>query len=375
MSHQRPRKYELTSESQSLLGRTVYRIRRHDGVLGGWVESEANLAQDGNCWISDEAAAVADARVVGNAQVRNLAIVSGRATIMENATIGGTARVFGSSIINGVAAILDSASVSGATITDSAIVEGHAVIAGPVTMRGLTRASGASQLSGKILLCGHTIVGGHVVLVGGSQDAPPLFIERADCDPPITQEPPEAQQSDTDEGFTWRFLGREGVVSALDAPVSPSPGARPVAPRSAATLSAQTSLQHVPPSMPLATQTFPGFTVVVGQVTAADRPVSVTTLWSLPTGGTSVSVQLFGAAVPPIEIVSAVRLSGPPELNDQLSQEALRAWLTATLLKHREALNIDTTLWSRHETEVIETTGPVVAGHAGRRLTFRREGS
>lgn len=61
------RKYELTEEKKEVLGRTLYRIRAlkdfevsngtiiHAGDLGGWIEKEDNLSQEGSAWVSDEA--------------------------------------------------------------------------------------------------------------------------------------------------------------------------------------------------------------------------------------------------------------------------------------------------------------------------------
>ena len=69
------RKYELTEEKKVFLGRTLYRIRAlkdfelldgtiiHAGDLGGWIEKEDNLSQEGSARVSG------DARVSDNARV------------------------------------------------------------------------------------------------------------------------------------------------------------------------------------------------------------------------------------------------------------------------------------------------------------------
>ena len=61
------RKYELTKKKKVFLGTTLYRIRAlkdfelldgtiiHAGDLGGWVEKEDNLSQEGSAWVSGEA--------------------------------------------------------------------------------------------------------------------------------------------------------------------------------------------------------------------------------------------------------------------------------------------------------------------------------
>ena len=52
------RKYVLTDETMKHLCYTLHRIKAvrsfgnvQEGKLGGWVESEENLSQEGNCWV------------------------------------------------------------------------------------------------------------------------------------------------------------------------------------------------------------------------------------------------------------------------------------------------------------------------------------
>ena len=61
------KKYELTNESIELTKDdeskvTLYRIKAlkdfcdvKEGELGGWVESEDNLSQEGTCWVYEDA--------------------------------------------------------------------------------------------------------------------------------------------------------------------------------------------------------------------------------------------------------------------------------------------------------------------------------
>lgn len=65
------KKYELTAECKDFLGRKLYRIRAlidfdivEEGDLGGWIEKEENLSQEGNAWVYD------NARVYGDAEIR-----------------------------------------------------------------------------------------------------------------------------------------------------------------------------------------------------------------------------------------------------------------------------------------------------------------
>ena len=68
------KKYELTSECKIFLGRKLFRIKAlisfgdvSEGDIGGYIEKEDNLAQDGDAWVSGDAEVYGDARVYGNA--------------------------------------------------------------------------------------------------------------------------------------------------------------------------------------------------------------------------------------------------------------------------------------------------------------------
>ena len=94
------KKYELTTNTIVHNGRTLYQIKAlknfgiiREGDLGGYIESEKNLSQEGSAWVSDDAwvgdnAWVGDdARVSGNARVRDNAWVRGNARVRDNARV------------------------------------------------------------------------------------------------------------------------------------------------------------------------------------------------------------------------------------------------------------------------------------------------
>ena len=102
------KKYELTSETKDFMGRTLYRIRAlvsfgdvRAGDLGGWVEAEKNLGQDGNAWVYGNAEVYGNARVFGDARVYGNAEVYGDARVYGNAEVYGNARVFGDARVYG----------------------------------------------------------------------------------------------------------------------------------------------------------------------------------------------------------------------------------------------------------------------------------
>ena len=71
-------KYEFTDETIIYDGHVLHQIRRlSDNKIGGWIEKEENLSQEGNCWVDDVAYVYDDARVYNNAQVYGEVRVSG----------------------------------------------------------------------------------------------------------------------------------------------------------------------------------------------------------------------------------------------------------------------------------------------------------
>lgn len=70
------KKYELTAEFIEKWGKKLFRIKAlisfgsvEVGELGGYVEKEDNLAQDGNAWVYGNARVYGDAEVYGDAKV------------------------------------------------------------------------------------------------------------------------------------------------------------------------------------------------------------------------------------------------------------------------------------------------------------------
>ena len=127
------KKYELLSDDtvKTASGITLYRIKAliaigllvSSGDLGGYIESEKNLSQDDNAWVSGNARVSGDAWVSGNARVSDNAWVSGNARVYDNAWVSGNARVSGDAWVSG------NARVSGdAWVSDNAWVYGNAAI-------------------------------------------------------------------------------------------------------------------------------------------------------------------------------------------------------------------------------------------------------
>ena len=95
-------KYELTDEAKNINGITLHRIRALRDIpsacvktddLGGWIEKESNLCQNGNAWVYGDARVYDNAWVSGNAWVYGDAEVSGNAKVSGNAEVYGDAEV------------------------------------------------------------------------------------------------------------------------------------------------------------------------------------------------------------------------------------------------------------------------------------------
>ena len=155
-------KYELTDETMEFHINsedvyTLYRIRALEdfgdvkkGDLGGWVESESNLSQKGNCWIYDESKVFNNARICDNgnvhdeATVRSGAVIQDNARILNQASIRGRAHISGNSIIkNNVVIrnallldckIQDEVKISGTAMLNHVYISDNAIIRPSVMM-------------------------------------------------------------------------------------------------------------------------------------------------------------------------------------------------------------------------------------------------
>lgn len=156
------KKYELTDETRVWKGRTLHRIRAlieleldtgdtvKPGDLGGWIQSELNLAQESNAWIADEAIVCDSARCFESALVSDHAIVSGEAQVFGKAWVCDNAQCYGHADISGTA-----------WIHDNARVYERSSVSGSVWVRGDSEVCGFAVISGDVkinsaFVCGHT---------------------------------------------------------------------------------------------------------------------------------------------------------------------------------------------------------------------------
>ena len=116
-------KYEMTDEVRTMNGgQAVRRIRfLRDGLwgpagtLGGYLQSEENLSQSMDCYVSDEAVVMGDAEVSGNAVVRDQAVVRGQAMVTGWGHVVGDAVVQNMAEVGGFSWVMDQVVFEGYT--------------------------------------------------------------------------------------------------------------------------------------------------------------------------------------------------------------------------------------------------------------------
>ena len=157
------KKYKLTDETINLNGATLYRIEAlkdfgeiKKGDKGGFIESENNLAHEGDAWVSDNAHVYGDACVFDNARVYNNAFVSGYAQVYGNAFVYGNAWLYDNTRVCGYAWVSDNARVYGdANVCDDSSVFGNALVYdnarvyGDALVRGYACVCGDAEISNK----------------------------------------------------------------------------------------------------------------------------------------------------------------------------------------------------------------------------------
>jgi len=155
------KKYELSNEYIEDGDRKFYRIRAlkdlsgvKAGDLGGYVERETNLSQNGGCWIyndalvKDFAYVCEDARVGGKAVISDHATVYGQACVCEDARVFGNARVFDNAKVRGEAIVRDNAIVcEDARVIDRSCVMSNAYVHGLAQLVGRAEISNGADIS------------------------------------------------------------------------------------------------------------------------------------------------------------------------------------------------------------------------------------
>ena len=174
------KKFELTSEFiTNIFGTKLFRIKAlcefgnvKAGELGGFLEKEENLSNDGDAWVYGNASVSGDARVSGDAWVYGNARVSGNASVSGDARVSGNARVYGDAEVSGDASVSGNARVSGdASVSGNARVYGDAEVSGDASVSGNARVYGDAEVSGNARVSGNAEVSGDAWVYGNTDYA------------------------------------------------------------------------------------------------------------------------------------------------------------------------------------------------------------
>lgn len=150
------KKYELTDESITIKESTLYRIKAlkdfsdvKKGDLGGFIESEDNLSQLGDCWVYNDAKVYNSAIVYENARIEGLAEVYGNARVSDSSKVHDNAKVFDNATISDNAKICDNAKIYGnACISDYTYISGNAEIYDHAIIHGMSIIGDNSKVYG-----------------------------------------------------------------------------------------------------------------------------------------------------------------------------------------------------------------------------------
>lgn len=150
------KKFELIKNDYiSLDGHTLYRTRAlidfgevKTGDLGGYIEKEENLSQEGNAWVYDKACVFGNAKICRDAEVFDNAWVYDDAYISDNARVYGNAKVYGDAYVCDNAWVFDNAKVYGEAIVRSCVYD-NAKVYGNAYVFGYTEICGDAVVAKK----------------------------------------------------------------------------------------------------------------------------------------------------------------------------------------------------------------------------------
>ena len=105
------KKYEILMDKENTIefeGRTLHRIKAlkdfrdvKQGDVGGYIESESNLSQEGDCWIYDNAKSMDNSRMYGNSRMYDDSKMYNSSAMHEDSRMYDDSEMHGNSIMYG----------------------------------------------------------------------------------------------------------------------------------------------------------------------------------------------------------------------------------------------------------------------------------
>lgn len=167
------KKFEVVkTDSIVFNGKTLYRIRAlrsfntpdggivFKGDLGGFVESENNLSQEGACWISGKAKVYDDAKIFDNAYVYGAAEVFDKAEVCDNASVNDDAQIYDNAQVHGFAVVCGKSQIfDNSYIFGDAKIHGYSYIFGNAVVCDDAEIFGNVEISGTAIIFGVAKIG------------------------------------------------------------------------------------------------------------------------------------------------------------------------------------------------------------------------
>lgn len=173
------KKYELVKEDTKTFvdGNAIYRIRAlkdfgdvKAGDLGGYIEKEENLSQEGNCWVYDNAKVFDNVQVFDNAKIYGEVRVFDNAKVYENAEIFGDGRIRGNAEVFGNAQVFDNVRIyDNAKIYGNSEVYGEAQIYGQAQVYGNAKVYDNAKIYDKAEIFTNIEIGGETEVKGNEK--------------------------------------------------------------------------------------------------------------------------------------------------------------------------------------------------------------
>lgn len=140
------------------------------GDIGGLIEKEENLSQEGECWIGYGSKVIEGAKVRENALVTTtqpiseMVIVKGFAMVLDDSTVRDQVIVQGKAVIKGNAIIKDNV-----VIDDKAVVGGNAIVSDKARILGEAIVEGDAEVSKEAVICGKSHIHGKALITGDAK--------------------------------------------------------------------------------------------------------------------------------------------------------------------------------------------------------------
>lgn len=123
------------------------------GDIGGYIQTENNLSQLGDCWIYD------NAKIYNNAVIRDNARVCDNARIWGNSKILNYSQVYGNVEVCGDAVVCNCANVDhNARVFGNAIICDNAVVRGDARIFDYVIVCANANIRGEVCICGDAVI-------------------------------------------------------------------------------------------------------------------------------------------------------------------------------------------------------------------------